>query len=106
MHDKFRVTNIAFDDQQRVTEITAVVHDNTRKTIDDMLDTSHITTTGRDGAHSTVTIPAAAAARLFIAAERSPLLERNQPHIMALHNGLAHIVYGLMGETYDAESAA
>lgn len=62
---QFRVTNIRFDEEEEVTELTAIVRNDAYKVITGILANVNTTNTARGGTEMTIILPVSDAMNLF-----------------------------------------
>lgn len=95
---KFRITNIALDEEEDVSGITAVVRDDAYQVITDMVGPVETTAAARGGTEITIALPIATVRDLFQKVGEINGLDPRHPVTTEVYDSLTAIFYGLMGE--------
>jgi hypothetical protein len=92
---RFRLTSIALDEQQDVSEVTAAVSTPTLAVIREFL--GDVPWTVLSESESAVTLPAGDMLRLFRACGKLSGLDPRYGHSHLIYDSLSHVVYGADG---------
>lgn len=96
---QFRITSIALNDEEDVSEVTAVVRDDAYEVIKGILGDVTTTATARGGTEMTIVLPIIDAADLFRACgQMNGLDPRYAKGSHEIYESLTAVFYGLMGE--------
>lgn len=95
---KFRITNIALDEEEDVSGITAIVRDDAYEVITDLIGPVDTTAAARGGTEITITLPLAKTTALFRRCGEAFGSDLRYDITCEVYDSLTHIFFGLMRE--------
>lgn len=93
---RFRITTIALDEEEDVSEVTAVVDGDTHRLISEVLDSVTTTDTRRGGTETTIVLPVSDALELFDWCGKRNGLDEGWASSSEIWRSLSTVVYGLI----------
>ena len=94
---RFRITDLAFDEEEEVSMVTAIARDDTYQVIKELLDRPIVALQmARGGTEHTITLPVQDALELFRLAGRTTGGDPRHEHTHEIYNSLSWVVYSLI----------